>query len=44
MGNAMALLNLTLSEFERSNSMSLRFFMIGDLYGVRRFASNLLPH
>ncbi len=41
MGSAMALLNLTLSELEMSNSRSLRFFMIGDLYGVRRYHSNV---
>ncbi len=35
MGSPMALLNLTLSD--------LRFFMVGDLYGVHLFASSLLP-
>ncbi len=38
MGNPMALLNLTLSDLEKSKS--LRYFMV-DLYGIHIFTSSL---
>ncbi len=41
-GSLMARLDLTFSDFERSKSRSLRFWVVGDLYGIDIFASSSL--
>ena len=40
MASPMALSNLTLTDFERSKSRSLRFSVVGHLYGIDIFASS----
>ncbi len=40
MGSPMALSNLTLTDLERSKSRSLRFSVVGYLYGIDTFASS----
>ncbi len=40
MGSPIAASHLTLNDLERSNSKSLRFSMVGDLYGIDIFSSS----
>ena len=42
MGNPMALSNLTLSDLERSNSRSLRFWVIADMYSIQYICLRLI--
>ena len=44
MGSLIAVLNLTLSDLERSTSRSLRFFMIRDLSGIHTCLPAVYDH